>query len=318
MVFTLDLRLPRDWSAEFQVDAGALVSGGDRVIVKNAHLQYRGWESRGLLLMIGNQKMPFSRSLLAPSARRGLIERPFAGDRSLGSPGRALALKVDGWHHGRTVYWSAALASSRQSPDAEEVRVDGTAEAGRGWNEGPLAGGRIELHPFGEVPRDQGDLDRAPLRLTIGAGAYGWWNHDDVDRHGSASVDAARIAAVEASGGLRGHGLSVDAEFEHIVSHAVEPLVTLGFYNAGTATIDKGSVEAGYMVVPRRLEALAAAEQVDVDGFERPWRRLAAGMNWYVRGRSIKLSFMHRESFGERGLRHRRSRATYVQTHIAF
>ena len=52
--------------------------------------------------------------------------------------------------------------------------------------------------------------------------------------------------------------------------------------------------------------------------FERPWRRVAAGIVWYVRGPALKVSFMHRESFDELGVRNRRSRATYIQTHLSF
>jgi phosphate-selective porin OprO and OprP len=317
MVLAFKVMLPADWNAEFQIDAGPVASGGDRLIVKNAYLQYTGWQSRGLSLTIGNQKLPFSRSVLAPSSGRGLIERPFAGDRSFGSPGRAPAVKMDGWHRGRTIHWSAALAASRHSPDPEELRLDGPAEAGPGWNEGALTGGRIELHPLGEVPRAQGDLSRGPVRFTLGAGAYSWWNDDDVERH-AGGVDADRVAAVEVSGGLRGRGLSVDAEFEHIVSHAVESAITTGLYSGQKATIDKGSIEAGYMVLPRRLEALAAVDRLTAAVFEHPWHRAAAGIVWYVRGPDIRVSFTHRASFDERGIRNRRSRSTYLQTHLSF
>jgi len=316
LVLTLEAVLSPDWRAEFQLDVGPVASGDDRPIVKDAHLQYTGWEHRGVLVTVGNQKMPFSRSLLASSSRRGLIERPFAGDRSFGSPGRALAVQVSGWHRRSTVHWAAALASSRQSPDPDEVRLDGTAEAEDGWNEGPLAGGRIELHPLGEVPSDQGDVERGPVRFTVGAGAYGWWNDDDVERH-RAGVDADRAAALEVSGGFRGRGLSMDVEIEHVVSRALDLLAARGLYDTGTATLTKGSIEAGYLVVGR-LEALGSIDRLDASGFGRPWHRVAGGMNWYANGRAVKFSVMHRESYHERGERNGRSRSTYLQAHIAF
>ncbi len=318
LLLVFDARLPKAWEAGLQLDFGPVASGDDRLIVKDAFLRYTGLEDRGLVLTIGNQKMPFSRSLLASASRRSLVERPIAGDRAFGSPGRALSVKLDGWRRGRTLYWAAALASTHQSPVAHEIRLHGAAEAEASWNEGPLLGGRVEFHPRGEVSRAQGDFDRGRFRYTVGAAAYGWWNDDDVERHGSGAVDAERIQALEISGGLRGHGVSVDAEFEHVASHATDPGPTIGLYEDGTAIIDKGSLEAGYMVVPRRLELLAGFDALDAPVFEVPWRRASAGVNWYVSSHALKFSVQHRESFDDRGVREGRSHATYVQAQIAF
>jgi hypothetical protein len=317
MVLSVEAVLTKAWTAEVQIDVGPVASGDDRLTVKNAQLQYTGWENRGILFTVGNQKMPFSRSVLASSSERGLIERPFTGDRGFGSPGRALSVKIDGWHRRQTLYWSAALASSRQSPDPDEIRVDGITEAEPGWNQGPLAAGRIELHPFGPVPRGQGSFDRRALRFTVGAGAYGWWNDDDEERHGVASVDAGRVAGFEMSGGLRGRGLFVDAEFEHVVSHAIEP-ITAGLYTGGRAEVDKASIEAGYMVIRRGVEALVGIDAVRAPAFDAAWRRASAGMNWYVNGHRLKFSLTHRESFNHGGARDARSRTTYLQAHFAF
>jgi hypothetical protein len=318
LLLIVDASLPNAWTASVQLDVGPVASGGDRLIVKDAYLRYTGLEDRGLLLTIGNQKMPFSRSLLASASRRSLVERPLAADRAFGSPARALAVKVDGWHRKRTLYWSAALASSRQSPDPDEIRLHGTAEAEDGWNQGPLLGGRLEFHPNGEVPRAQGDFDRNAFRVTVGAGAYSWWNDGDEDRHGAGTVDADRIAAIEISGGLRGHGLSVDAEFAHLTAESVAGRATLGLYQNGSANINKGSIEAGYMVVPRHVEALVGLDALDAQTFDVPWRRAILGLNWYLSGHALKFSVMHRESFDERGVNDARSHTTYVQAQIAF
>ena len=318
LVVGLEATVSNAWAVEFQVDAGPIASGDDdRLTVKDAHLQYRGWEDHGILLTIGNQKLPFSRALLGSSSRRGLVERPVTGDRSLGSPGRALAIRTEGWHRRRTLYWSAAVASSRQSPDADEIRVDGITEADEGWNQGPLVGGRVEVHPLGEIPRAHGDFDRGPLRFTLAAGAYGWWNDHDVEQ-GPDRADAERVTGFEMSGALRARGLSVDAEFEHIVSRAVDPRLDRGLYSAGRAALDKASLEAGYMLVPRRLEALFGFDIADAAVFAEPVRRPSGGVNVYVRGHSLKFSLMHRETFNERGTRGVRSRTTYVQAQFSF
>lgn len=319
MVLSIEASLPNAWVGEVQADLGPIASRSDgRLIVKDAQLRYTGWEDRGLLLTIGNQKMPFSRSLLASSSRRGLIERPVTGDRSLGSPGRALGIRAEGWHRRRTIYWSSAIAASNQSPDPDEIRIDGIAEAEDGWNQGPLLAGRVEWHPRGEVPRAHGDFSDGRMRFTIAAGGYGWWNDHDVPAHGDAAGDAERVTGIELSGGLRGSGLSVDAEFEHIDAVAVDEFLSAGLYAAGRSEINKASIEAGYMLMPRRLEALAGFDAADARAFAEPVRRGSAGMNVYLSAHRVKVSVMHREVFNDRGVINARSRATYVQTQFSF
>jgi hypothetical protein len=319
MLFGVEVTLPRSWSADVLVDAGPIASTGDgRLIVKDSYLRYDGFEGHGIAITIGNQKTPFSRALLGSSSRRGLIERPIGGDRSLGSPGRAIGLLTDGWHHRRTIHWTASLASSFQSPDADEVRVDGIAEAHSSWNSGALLSGRLELHPLGEVPRTQGDFGRGAFTVVTAVAAYSWWNSGDTARQQSGAVDADHVRGLEISGGVRGHGVSVDAEFEHIAAAAIDRGVDLGLYVDGRAAIDKGSVEGGYMIIARRLEGLLGFDSAASRSYGEPWRRFNSGMNWYVNGHRLKFSFMHRESFNDRGAPHERSRTTYLQAQFSY
>lgn len=318
LFLTLDAATGKDWSAEVQVDVGRVASGADRVVIKNAYLQYGGWRERGIIFALGNQKPPFSRSLIASSSRRGLVERPFTGDRAFGSPGRLIGAKVDGWHHERTIYWSGMAGVTRNSPDPDEIRLDGAAEGGQGWNEGPMLVGRVEIHPRGEMVRDSGDFTRGPLRFTIGAAAYRWWNDHDIAPHTGEAVDAESVAALEVSGGLRGGGVTIETEFEHVTADALEPGATRGLYVDGRLSLNKTSVESGYMLVRERLEFLGGAETMTAEAFESTWQRLSGGMNVYVNRHALKFSLMHRESFNDGGVDGTRSRATYIQTQFAF
>lgn len=317
LVVALDAELSPSWRGELQTDLGPTASGDDRVIVKNAFIQFTGWNDQGIVVTLGNQKIPFSRSILGSSSRRGLVERPFTGDRSLGSPGRALSLNVSGWHRARTVHWSASAAETRQSRDPGEVRLDGVAELGDEGSEGQMIAGRVEFHPLGEVAREQGDFDRSTIRFTVATAAYGWWNDGDVSQT-TDPLDAHRTAAFEISGGLRGGGLSVDAEVQRITSRAVTGTTDAGLFVAGRSVLRKGSLEAGYMLIPGRLEALAAVDGVGTAAYARTWKRASAGVNWYVRRHDLKFSVMHRESFNDGGQTGVRSRAVYLQTHFAF
>ncbi|MEO5897404.1 MAG: porin [Vicinamibacterales bacterium] len=318
IMLTVDANGQSGWNGEFQVDAGPIASGGNRLIVKNAFLQYSGWRDRGVTMTIGNQKLPFSRSYYGSSSRRGLIERPFTGDRAFGTPGRALAIKAEGSPRSKTVYWAAALAATTSSADGGEIRLDGPAEAGTGLSEGPILAGRVEFHPLGEVLRDHGDFARGSVRFTVGAAAYRWWNDDDVSPQQIGSVNASHATGGEISGGLRGHGVSVEAELERITVAAIDRQATSDLYSGGEAALNKASVEVGYMFVPAKFEWLASADMLDAATFASTWQRLSVGINAYVNGHRLKFSLMHRESFNDAGTDGARSRQTFIQSQFAF
>ena len=317
-VVALGIELTDNWHAELQTDFGPLTDDGDRVVVKNALIKYAGWEkTHGIIVTVGNQKVPFSRALFGSSSRRGLIERPFTGDRAYGSPGRALSLRADGWHRQNTIFWSASLADTRHSAEPSEIRLDGVAELGDRGNEGHLVAGRLEFHPLGEVPREHGDFDRGPLRVTVATAAYAWRSDGDSSVM-AGDVAATRVSGLEVSGALRVRGLSVDAEFEHVSADARRPILDDSWYTSGDTHVRKGSIEAGYLILREHLEALAGFDVLDARTFDTSWRRVAGGLNWYVNRHRLKLSLMHRESFNDLGVNDARSRATYVQTHFAF
>ena len=134
LVLGLDTTVAGPWTTQLQIDFGPIATSHDeRLVVKDAYLRYEGPAASGITVTIGNQKVPFSRTLLASSSRRGLVERPVTGDRSLGSPGRAPGVFAAGWHRRRSIHWTAGAAYSQQSPDAQEVRVDGPAERQSDW-----------------------------------------------------------------------------------------------------------------------------------------------------------------------------------------
>jgi hypothetical protein len=319
MFFTLDARPFEDWLGQFQVDAGRLVSFGERPVIKNAYIQYTGWEDRGLTLTIGNQKPPFSRTLYGSSSRRALVERSFTGDRAYGSPGRALLVKVEGSQQADRVYWALAGGSSRQAPDVNEVRIEGPAEAGtEGTNEGPIVSGRVEFHPLGATSRDQADFRRTALRVVVGAAVYGWWNDDDQAPHGEGVVDLSRVNGQEISAGLRGGGAWADIAYNRIDARALDAGVSSGLYRNGGALLHQSSVEGGYLLWRDHLEAVGMFDRLHTDAFDDDWERLSAGVNWYMHRHELKLSVMHRESYDDHGVPNARSRTTYLQMQFVF
>jgi phosphate-selective porin OprO and OprP len=314
----------KDWVGNVQLDASQTVVG-DRLIVRDAYLRYLGWTPQGLIVTIGNQKLPYSRAALVSATRRGFIERNAPGERPYGTPGRALAIQIEGRHRDQHVQWAGAIASALHGPDVAEVRIDGLAESRETWNEGFLGAGRVEWHPLGNMTRDQGDFARSPLRAAIGAGAYQWKN--DGDRNlfttdGAATsvvfADTDRARGLEVSGGLRGHGFSVDASWHRIDAHTIDPAFNGGVYAHGDAVFHVTGIEAGYMLIPGKLEVLGGFDTVDVAARPSATQRPAFGANWYVNQHRLKFQFMQRETFNALGVRGARIHATVVQTQMIF
>jgi opacity protein-like surface antigen len=324
MVLTLQGTTTHDWLGTFQFDL-APAAVGDHVVIKDANLQYLGLKSRGLTITIGNQKPPFSRSLLTSSSRRDLVERPFTGDRSLGSPGRALGVKIDGVNQTHTVLWSGEIASSLHEPAAGQIRIDGVTEAASGWNEGVLAAGRVEFQPRGEIPREQGNLRGGTWKYGIALAGYAWHNDGDSNLYTQDGVstspshaDAATVNGLEASAAFRGGGWSIDTEFERISAQAIDRGFSGGLYSEGRAGVTKASAEAGRMIVPRRLEVVAAYDVAEARTYERPWQRAAAGLSWYIAAHYVRIQLMHRISHDDRGVAGARLTTTFVQAQFAF
>jgi phosphate-selective porin OprO/OprP len=312
MIVGIRGELTRQWTGLFTIDLSPLTTG-DRINFRDTYLQYRRFEPRRLRLTVGSQKGPFSRSYLTTASRRSLVERSFAGDRDYGTPRRLLSLKVDGWNTARKALWSAAVGRAFLSRSFDQLRLEGIRGDEGSSDAGVLAGGRMDVHPAGEVPRDQGDFEGGRVRSTIGAAAYLW--HRTGRREALDPVQIRQIAALEVSGGLRGHRLSLDAEYHYLGADASQP-ANVGWFSAGRARLHLAALEGGYMVVPRRVELSSAFDLVDVGTYARVIRRASAGATWYILRDQVRVQITHRETFEDKGIPGARARTTYVQAQL--
>jgi hypothetical protein len=175
------------------------------------------------------------------------------------------------------------------------------------------------------MPRAHGAFGRGGVRVALGTAAYAWRNDGDrsVMRDteltpDSPAVDADSVNAFEASGGLRGRRISIEAEYDRVVARSSPPSFSGGLYRDGAARLHKASIEAGYMVYRDHLEIVAGLDALKADVFARTWRRGAAGFSWYVRGHDVKFQLLHRVSRHPQGVADAKAHATYAQAQIGF
>ena len=324
LVAAVEAPIATNWVAVLQADVAPIASG-DRLEIRDAYVRYTGFADRGLTITVGNQKTPFSRALLLSSSKRSLIERPSTGDRLFASPGRTLGIRLDGLSRSHTLQWSGAVESALQAPNANILRIDGLAVAEDDWNDGYLFSGRMEWHPFGEMIRDQADFEKGKLRAAVGGGAYLWRNDGDRNLHGadqqsapSTDVDLDDAAAIEVSGGLRGHGWSADAEYHHVSGSTIDPEFTGGVYQDGEVTLNQTSLEVGYMLKREHFEVLSGIDSLAIAARPATTWRPSIGAVYYFNRHNVKVSVTQRESFNSGGLDGAREHATYVQMEVIF
>ena len=261
------------WAGAIQLDFGK-----SEVSVKNAYVQYTGWRDRGLLLTVGNQKPPFSRSFTTSGIKRTLAERPFTGDVHYGTLNRFLGVRLDGWTHDHHVQWAAALGAAihrRAKPGSRSThRRTATGPATRaprswGGSNGIRSGRRRPSRATSTRPRGARSSASPP---TAGGTTA-------IARRGPPRIFGSSDG-LELSGGLRGHGVSMDAEFEPVHARARADVGAGGVFDGRQARLRKGSVEGSYMVVNHRLELAAGVDVLGAGAWARAWRRTSIGANW--------------------------------------
>jgi hypothetical protein len=132
------------------------------------------------------------------------------------------------------------------------------------------------------------------------------------------AADLEQATGFEISGGLRGHRVSLEAEYHHVAARTLDPLFTGGLYVEGHSTLHEIGVECGFMVMRRTLEVLGAIDAVDATAFNAVTYRPTVGLNWYAAEHNIKFQLMHRTTLNDSGVRGASTYATYLQAQVAF
>jgi len=287
--------LHRDWLGKFQWDMGG-ASGSNELAIKDAYMQYKGFKN--MKVTIGNKGFPFSREYLTSSKKQQLVERTFVGDHNFGTPDRNLGVHLNGHSDDRIVTWGFSFASASIDPSSRKLDFDTPVNSNNDFNQGWIVGGRIDYHPFGRLKFSQGDFKRKQ-KFTIGIAAFSWGNDDD-NNGAAASID--KVTGLEASFGYRVAGFSIDGQYNRFEADTVNPVYTSGLYVNGQTTLENWAIEAGYMIVPSKVELVAGFQSQNADGYATEWERTSVGINYYIKKHDIKLQLTYRQNENENGV----------------
>jgi hypothetical protein len=178
-----------------------------------------------------------------------------------------------------------------------------------GANQGVLATGRVDYYLIGELPYDsrplhvphqlaynRGNFHTDDWRTIVSTAVFGWWNDDNSNPFTSNGMSTSTTEAdlnqaygAEVSGGLRGHGVSADAEYQFVRGDLVDPAFTGGMYVNGRSNLNKFSVNGGYML-PCDVELVSGWSIIDATGFERGLTETKVGVNWFVMKYAVRFS----------------------------
>jgi hypothetical protein len=313
----------KDWLGKFQWDMGK-AEGANEIAIKDAYLQYKGFD--GVDVTVGNKAFPFSREYLTSSKTTQLVERTFVGDHNYGTPDRTLGAHLTGGVLDKKLTWGASVASSSIDPDVNKLDFDSPVNKDADFNEGWIAGGRIDFHPLGNLKMAQGDFERKP-KATIGVAAFTWSNDDDnntfTDEATGLSLNAKKadvdsVTGFEISTAVRGYGFSVDAQYNLFNAETIDDTFTGGIYKDGETDLENWAVEGGYMVIPSKLELVAGYEWQDADNYAEEWTRTSLGANYFFKKHDIKLQATYRMGENLKGVKDLDEDEVFVQAQYVF
>lgn len=310
----------KDWKGKIQWDMGK-ASDTNEIALKDAYFAYTGLKNT--TITIGNRAFPFSREYLTSSKYQQFVERTFAGDHNYGTPDRQMGIHLKGKMASKTITWGASLARGAIDPDVKKLDFDTVANKNKDFNEGFMVGGRVDWHPLGYMKMSQGDFDRKS-KITVGFAAFNWSNNNENNTYTNGSIatstskaDINDVTAYEFSAAYRGHGFSIDAEYNTFNSNTVVSGYNGGIFTDGSTTLTNAELKGGYMF-GQTLELVAGYQTQDADGYAAAWNRTSIGANWFVHKQDIKFQLTYRMGQNLKGVSGKDENETFLQAQYVF
>jgi len=305
--------LYKNWKGKIQWDMGG-ADGSNEISVRDAYMQYK--TTSGMKVIVGNKKFPFSREQLTSSKKQQLVERSFVGSNNYGTPGRNLGVHLTGKASEKMISWGASIAQASIDPDENKLDFDTPVNKNSDFNEGFIAGGRVEINFGNKVKFSQGDFS-GKTGSSFGLGAYSWSNDGD-NNTDAGKPDVDSVTGLELSGAFRGNGISVDAQINSFDAKTVSNSYSGGIYKNGATTLTNAAVKTGYMISPKTLELVLGYQTQDADNYTDAWNRTSVGANWFIEKHKIKVQMTYRVGENLKGVTGKDENEFYIQTQYVF
>ncbi len=299
----LDAHIDKNWGAQIEWDFGEGSDLDTNAGVSNAQLvdgyiEYK--HSNGGKWRLGHTRVvQFSRSDLTSSNVSHQVERTFVGDTNSGVPGRQTGI---GWLSARKettkLVWDVGVAFAEIDPANNQIDFDSEVNSDADNSEGLLVGGRIQYFPLGYFKEKHDNFD-AKSKLGFALAAYQWDNDGDQRGLDADNPDIENVIGIELSSAYRGHGWSIDAQYNTFSAEAVA--ADLGKINGATifaangdAELDVYALEVGYAVIPEKVQIAVSYAVQDAEPYANEFIQTQIGATYYVKKHNIKFQGTYR------------------------
>lgn len=299
----LDASIAKNWDAQIEWDFGegdsldtdAGESNGELI---DGYIEYT--TASGRVLRWGHTRVvQFSRSDLTSSNYAHQVERSLVGNNNSGVPGRQTGV---GWYGEREddtkFIWDLGAAFAEIDPDNRQIDFDTEVNSEAENSEGLLIGGRVQYFPQGYFTAQQDNFS-GKSQWGFALAAFNWNNDGDQEGLDPDDPDIDNVTGYEVSGAYRGHGWSIDAQYNKFSAEAVTAdLGKIGgdtiFEANGDANLDVYALEAGYMVIPEKLQVALAYAVQDAVPYADEFTQAQIGATYYVKRHDIKFQATYR------------------------
>jgi hypothetical protein len=123
----------------------------------------------------------------------------------------------------------------------------------------------------------------------------------------------------EISGAYRGHGISIDAEYNIFKTELVDDSFTGGIYEDGETDLENWAIEGGYMFSGNMFEIGAGYQSQDADNYDEEWTRTSFFVNWFItKNHDIKTQFTYRIGENKDGVNNNDVDEVFLQAQYVF
>jgi phosphate-selective porin OprO and OprP len=237
--------------------------------LEDANIQWDMYGNRVLTIRAGQFKVPFGLQELTSSGSQQFVDRSIVSNEF--AKGRDVGVQLGGVTLGSWIDWRAGVFNgngrNRSANDNGRFQYDA----------------RVAFQPFGEVSYSESDFESRDRPLFAVAVQY-----ERNDARGSTPGNDLSRTVRGGDVVFKFRGFSVFAEY---FARENEPELGPRFDSTGLAA------QAGYFVIPRRLEIALRRAELDpsdrIPGDDRT--ETGAAVNWFIHRHSLKLQSDFRE-----------------------